>query len=167
MGTTVATAPTAPSAVHEKFSKGPGFVGTLIFIGVLVVGISYIGWSISRDLANLHVTSLLPYFLLGLALFVALGFEFVNGFHDTANAVATVIYTHTLDPHIAVVWSGFFDFLGVVTSTGIVAFGIISLVAGGIDSAGRQQRRIRHGFCLARCRDSVEPRHLVFRLARF
>jgi len=72
MGTTVATAPTAPSAVHEKFSKGPGFVGTLIFIGVLVVGISYIGWSISRDLANLHVTSLLPYFLLGLALFVAL-----------------------------------------------------------------------------------------------
>jgi PiT family inorganic phosphate transporter len=65
---------------------------------------------------------------LGLALFVALGFEFVNGFHDTANAVATVIYTHTLDPHIAVVWSGFFNFLGVVSSTGIVAFGIISLL---------------------------------------
>src|SRR6266478_4626997 len=128
MGTTVATAPTAPSGVHEKFSKGPSFARTLIFIGVLVVGISYIGWSISRDLANLHVTSLLPYFLLGLALFVALGFEFVNGFHDTANAVATVIYTHTLDPHIAVVWSGFFNFLGVVTSTGIVAFGIISLL---------------------------------------
>jgi PiT family inorganic phosphate transporter len=61
-------------------------------------------------------------------LFVALGFEFVNGFHDTANAVATVIYTHTLDPHIAVVWSGFFNFLGVVSSTGIVAFGIISLL---------------------------------------
>ena len=125
---TVTTAPTAPSAVHEKFSKGPGFIGTLIFIAALVVGISYIGWSLSRDLANLHVTSLLPYLLLGLALFVALGFEFVNGFHDTANAVATVIYTHTLDPHIAVVWSGFFNFLGVVTSTGIVAFGIISLL---------------------------------------
>src|SRR6266478_1401678 len=128
MGTTVATAPTAPSAVHEKFSKGPGFVGTLIFVAVLVVGISSIGWSLSRDLANLHVSSVLPYFLLGLALFVALGFEFVNGFHDTANAVATVIYTHTLDPHIAVVWSGFFNFLGVVSSTGIVAFGIISLL---------------------------------------
>jgi inorganic phosphate transporter, PiT family len=55
-------------------------------------------------------------------------FEFVNGFHDTANAVATVIYTHSMDPHIAVVWSGFFNFLGVVTSTGIVAFGIISLL---------------------------------------
>src|SRR6266849_399285 len=125
---TVAAAPTSPSAVHEKFSKGPGFVGTLIFIGVLVVGIAYIGWSLSRDLVTLHVTSVLPYFLLGLSLFVALGFEFVNGFHDTANAVATVIYTHTLDPHIAVVWSGFFNFLGVVSSTGIVAFGIISLL---------------------------------------
>src|ERR1700745_2432715 len=125
---TVATAPTAPSAVHEKFSKGPGFIGTLIFVAVLVVGISYIGWSVSRDLAHLHVTSALPCLWLGLALFVALGFEFVNGFHDTANAVATVIYTHTLDPHIAVVWSGFFNFLGVVTSTGIVSFGIISLL---------------------------------------
>jgi PiT family inorganic phosphate transporter len=125
---TVATAPASPSAVQEKFSKGPGFAGRLVFVGVLVVGIAYIGWSLSRDLVNLHVTSVLPYFLLGLALFVALGFEFVNGFHDTANAVATVIYTHTLDPHIAVVWSGFFNFLGVVSSTGIVAFGIISLL---------------------------------------
>jgi PiT family inorganic phosphate transporter len=128
MATTVATAPTGAAAVHEKFSKGPGFIGTLVFIGVLVIGIGYIGWGVAHDLANLHVTSALPYLLLGLALFVALGFEFVNGFHDTANAVATVIYTHTLDPHIAVVWSGFFNFLGVVTSTGIVAFGIISLL---------------------------------------
>jgi inorganic phosphate transporter, PiT family len=38
------------------------------------------------------------------------GFEFVNGFHDTANAVATVIYTHSLEPHIAVVWSGILNF---------------------------------------------------------
>jgi inorganic phosphate transporter, PiT family len=61
-------------------------------------------------------------------LFVALAFEFVNGFHDTANAVATVIYTHSLDPQIAVVWSGFWNFAGVVTSTGAVAFGIVSLL---------------------------------------
>ncbi len=53
---------------------------------------------------------------------------FVNGFHDTANAVATVIYTHSLDPQIAVVWSGFWNFAGVVTSTGAVAFGIVSLL---------------------------------------
>src|SRR5262249_29837987 len=51
-----------------------------------------------------------------------------SGFHDTANAVATVIYTHSLDPHVAVMWSGFCNFLGVVTSTGIVAFGIVSLL---------------------------------------
>jgi PiT family inorganic phosphate transporter len=70
----------------------------------------------------------MPYLLLGLALLVALGFEFVNGFHDTANAVATVIYTHSLEPHIAVVWSGFWNFLGVLMSTGLVAFGIISLL---------------------------------------
>src|SRR5262249_53413500 len=66
--------------------------------------------------------------LLGVALLIALGFEFVNGFHDTANAVATVIYTHSMPPLVAVVWSGFFNFLGVLTSTGAVAFGIISLL---------------------------------------
>jgi PiT family inorganic phosphate transporter len=66
--------------------------------------------------------------LLGIALFVALGFEFVNGFHDTANAVATVIYTHSLEPHVAVVWSGFWNFAGVMVSSGLVAFAIISLL---------------------------------------
>ena len=66
--------------------------------------------------------------LLGVALFIALGFEFVNGFHDTANAVATVIYTHSLPPQVAVIWSGFFNFLGVLFSTGAVAFGIVSLL---------------------------------------
>lgn len=66
--------------------------------------------------------------LLGIALFLALGFEFVNGFHDTANAVATVIYTHTLPAVPAVIWSGFFNFLGVLTSTGAVAFSIVHLL---------------------------------------
>jgi PiT family inorganic phosphate transporter len=66
--------------------------------------------------------------LLVCALVLALSFEFVNGFHDTANAVATVIYTHSLKPAYAVVWSGLFNFLGVLTSTGAVAFGIIALL---------------------------------------
>jgi PiT family inorganic phosphate transporter len=70
----------------------------------------------------------LPYLLLGLALFVALGFEFVNGFHDTANAVATVIYTNSLPPRAAVVWSGVWNFVGVLLSSGVVAFGIVSLL---------------------------------------
>src|SRR5215467_12094406 len=122
------TAPPQASVLHEKFAKGPGAIGILIF-GVVAIGaVVYIGWNLVRDLAEMRTGSALPYILLGFALLVALGFEFVNGFHDTANAVATVIYTHSLDPHIAVVWSGFWNFLGVVTSTGAVAFGIVSLL---------------------------------------
>jgi len=120
--------PVAPSAVHAKLSKGPGKLGILIFGVVLVVGLVYSGRSLISDLSGVHSPSVMPFVLLGLALLVALGFEFVNGFHDTANAVATVIYTHSLEPHIAVVWSGFWNFLGVVTSSGLVAFGIISLL---------------------------------------
>src|ERR1700754_1716828 len=63
-----------------------------------------------------------------LALGLALSFEFVNGFHDTANAVATVIYTHTLKPTVAVVWSGCWNLIGVLQSTGGVAFGVIALL---------------------------------------
>jgi PiT family inorganic phosphate transporter len=63
-----------------------------------------------------------------LALGLALSFEFVNGFHDTANAVATVIYTHTLPPTVAVVWSGCWNLIGVLTSSGGVAFGVVALL---------------------------------------
>jgi PiT family inorganic phosphate transporter len=63
-----------------------------------------------------------------LALGLALSFEFVNGFHDTANAVATVIYTHTLKPTYAVIWSGCWNLIGVLTSSGAVAFGVLSLL---------------------------------------
>ena len=63
-----------------------------------------------------------------LAVLFALGFEFVNGFHDTANAVATVIYTHSLSPAQAAVWSGLWNFLGVVLSSGAVAYGIVALL---------------------------------------
>ena len=118
----------APHAAHAKMAKGPGRVGMIVFGAALAVGISYAAIHLVSDLVHVHSTSYLPFILLGVALLVALGFEFVNGFHDTANAVATVIYTNTLDPHIAVVWSGFWNFLGVVLSTGGVAFGIISLL---------------------------------------
>ena len=66
--------------------------------------------------------------LLCLALLLALSFEFVNGFHDTANAVATVIYTHSLKPVQAVIWSGAWNLIGVLTSSGAVAFGIVALL---------------------------------------
>jgi PiT family inorganic phosphate transporter len=67
-------------------------------------------------------------FFLLLALALALCFECVNGFHDTANAVATVIYTQTLKPLYAVIWSGLCNFIGVVTSSGLVAYGIIAIL---------------------------------------
>ncbi len=67
-------------------------------------------------------------FFLVLAVALALGFECVNGFHDTANAVATVIYTHSLRPWIAVVWSGIWNLIGVLVSTGGVAYGVIALL---------------------------------------
>jgi PiT family inorganic phosphate transporter len=83
---------------------------------------------LAHDLQAERGTSVFPYLLLGVALLVALGFEFVNGFHDTANAVATVIYTHSLEPHLAVAWSGFCNFVGVLLSSGAVAFTIITLL---------------------------------------
>ncbi|MFZ6014364.1 MAG: inorganic phosphate transporter [Bacteroidota bacterium] len=66
--------------------------------------------------------------LLILCLLAACGFEFVNGFHDTANAVATVIYTHSLKPWFAVIWSGVFNFLGVLLGGIGVAMGIVNLL---------------------------------------
>ena len=108
----------------------PGKATALLFVALLIGGALFTGMSLSHDVANTdsHPTALLPYLLLGIALLIALGFEFVNGFHDTANAVATVIYTHSLPPNFAVVWSGIFNFLGVLVSSGAVAFGIISLL---------------------------------------
>jgi len=83
--------PVAVSAIHDKLNKGPGKIGVLIFGVVLIIGAIYAGSSLASDLSTIHSPSILPFLLLGLALLVALGFEFVNGFHDTANAVATVI----------------------------------------------------------------------------
>ncbi|MBV9488757.1 MAG: inorganic phosphate transporter [Verrucomicrobia bacterium] len=79
------------------------------------------------DLFGEHLAAGNALFLL-LALGMALSFEFVNGFHDTANAVATVIYTHSLRPWMAVVWSGLWNLFGVLTSTGAVAFGVVALL---------------------------------------
>src|ERR1700757_2703695 len=112
-----------------NMTAGPAAkIGMGIFGVVLIIGMIFIGRQLIGDLSEVHATSMMPYVLLGLALLVALGFEFVNGFHDTANAVATVIYTHTREPHVAVVWSGLWNFTGVVLSSGAVAFGIVSLL---------------------------------------
>ena len=113
---------------QEKLKKAtPGRIGIGAFSVILAGGVAYIATQIWRDLSVVHTTSVFPYVMLGLALVIALSFEFVNGFHDTANAVATVIYTNSLEPHVAVVFSGILNFIGVLLSSGAVAFTILQL----------------------------------------
>ncbi len=121
--------PARPSS-RPNLDKGFNPLTGIIFFGVLAAGFLFVIYSVYSDVeaSGAQVTTFLPFALLLVALLIALGFEFVNGFHDTANAVATVIYTHSLPAEMAVVWSGVFNFLGVLTSTGAVAFGIVSLL---------------------------------------
>jgi PiT family inorganic phosphate transporter len=118
------------AAEKPKLDAPSNPIVLILFFGFLAAGILYMAYSVYVDVdaAGAQATTYLPYLLLFVALLIALGFEFVNGFHDTANAVATVIYTHSMPAPVAVVWSGFFNFLGVVLSSGAVAFGIISLL---------------------------------------
>ena len=117
------------SVLDQKMSNNPaGRWGVIIFGILLIGGLAYIATRLTKDLSVVHNATVFPYFLLGLALIIALGFEFVNGFHDTANAVATVIYTHSLEPHLAVAWSGIWNFIGVLTSSGAVAYAIVALL---------------------------------------
>jgi PiT family inorganic phosphate transporter len=117
------------SMLDEKLEKSSaGKWGGIVFVVMLVVGVIYIATHLGADLAVVHSASVFPFILLGVALFIALGFEFVNGFHDTANAVATCIYTHSLEPHIAVVYSGIMNFIGVLLSSGAVAYSIVNLL---------------------------------------
>ena len=134
----MATSATSPSLVpssgkssvlDQKMSDNPaGRWGVLIFGVLLLGGLAYIATRLTKDLSVVHNASVFPFVLLGVALLIALGFEFVNGFHDTANAVATVIYTHSLEPHLAVAWSGIWNFVGVLTSSGAVAYAIVALL---------------------------------------
>src|SRR6202012_3818089 len=125
-----------PGSIEPAAHKGPDLSGAvnpltgIIFGGVIAAVLLFVAYSIYADVdaTGAKVTSYLPFIMLFVALLIALGFEFVNGFHDTANAVATVIYTRSLPAHIAVVWSGMFNLIGVLLSSGAVAFGIVSLL---------------------------------------
>ena len=125
-----AQAGTVARPARPDLDRGVHPSTAFIFLGLLAAGLLFVAYSLYSDVAasGAKTTTFLPYLLLFVALLTALGFEFVNGFHDTANAVATVIYTHSLPAEIAVVWSGSFNFLGVLLSSGAVAFGIISLL---------------------------------------
>jgi inorganic phosphate transporter, PiT family len=125
-----------PGSIEPAAKKGPNLDGGInplqgiIYMGVVAAALLFVAYSIYADVdaTGTKVTSYLPYLLLFVALLIALAFEFVNGFHDTANAVATVIYTRSLPANVAVVWSGMFNLFGVLMSTGAVAFGIVSLL---------------------------------------
>jgi inorganic phosphate transporter, PiT family len=117
-----------PAASSRLVAHKPSPWFKVLAIVVVIIGIIYAGYHLADDLSVVHDTRAYPFILLGIALAIALGFEFVNGFHDTANAVATVIYTNSMSPNLAVIWSGTFNFLGVLVSTGAVAFSIVSLL---------------------------------------
>ncbi len=120
----------ASRSSRPDFDRGFGRIGVTGFLMAVLGAIVFVAFCVYHDAqaAGVHAVAILPYVLLFVALLIALGFEFVNGFHDTANAVATVIYTNALSPSVAVVWSGFFNFLGVLVSSGLVAFSIVSLL---------------------------------------
>ncbi len=127
---TLVASASAPAIARPRMDYKPSPATLVIFVGLLTAGVLFTAYSVHRDVsaAGVQTVTYLPFVLLGVALLIALGFEFVNGFHDTANAVATVIYTHSLPPHVAVLWSGLWNFLGVLTSSGTVAFTVISLL---------------------------------------
>lgn len=117
------------AAAKPDLHRKPHVSMVAVFLLFLVSGIGYAAYGILTDTGNVgEPLALGALVLLGIALMIALGFEFVNGFHDTANAVATVIYTHSLPPLTAVIWSGVFNFLGVLVSTGAVAYSVITLL---------------------------------------
>ena len=115
---------------RPRMDHKPHAAGAIAFIVVLAAGLLFAAYSIATDMADVgeHNVAAGALVLLGLALLIALGFEFVNGFHDTANAVATVIYTHSLPPLVAVVWSGTWNLLGVLWSSGAVAYTVVTLL---------------------------------------
>ncbi len=128
LATTVQAMPSGRSLLDGKLRRTPSRAGLAMFVLAVAAGLCYIAFHLARDLDTVTISSSWPYLLLGLALLIALGFEFANGFHDTANAVATVIYTHSMEPNFAVVWSGLCNLAGVLLSSGAVAFAIITLL---------------------------------------
>jgi PiT family inorganic phosphate transporter len=117
-------------AAQSGISAKPPASAIPLFIGLLAAGLAFTIYSLGTDITTAGGTPLAigTFLLLGVALLIALGFEFVNGFHDTANAVATVIYTHSLPAQAAVLWSGLWNLFGVLVSSGAVAYGVLSLL---------------------------------------
>jgi PiT family inorganic phosphate transporter len=123
---------TGLSEEHPLYTSNSSFGRSgLAFVFLLLAGgATYVVSSLIQAVHDADVSAVqaVPWLMLMTALFIALAFEFVNGFHDAANAVATVIYTRSMPPHFAVMLSGVFNFIGVQTANGAVAWGIVSLL---------------------------------------
>ena len=107
--------------IRNKLMVQVAFASARFFLELL----NEIPMELLTSASSLPLISLL--FLL-FALTIAFGFEFINGFHDTANAVTTVIYTKSLPATPAVIYSGFLNFLGVMVGGTSVAFSIVNLL---------------------------------------
>ncbi|MCW5788166.1 MAG: inorganic phosphate transporter [Nitrospira sp.] len=118
----------ADRPLSASFEETSSQIGLFLILLLLTIGGIYVAGELTSDLSDVRASSVWPFVLLGCALLIALGFEFVNGFHDTANAVATVIYTYSMPAHVAVAWSGIWNFIGVMLASGAVAFGIVALL---------------------------------------
>ncbi len=117
------------TATPSRFDKPTPAMARILFVILLLGGLIFAGWNVIADtsaIGEYMAPGVLV--LLGVALLIALGFEFVNGFHDTANACATVIYTNSLSAPTAVGWSGVWNFIGVMSASGAVAYSIVALL---------------------------------------
>ena len=128
--TTIGSRAEIPTPSRPDMNGGNKPLHVILFFIVLIGALGFAAFSILQDMHSVGEGALATgtFVMLGIALIIALAFEFVNGFHDTANAVATVIYTRSLPPLVAVIWSGFWNFLGVALSTGAVAYSIVTLL---------------------------------------
>src|ERR1700761_9225118 len=109
-----------PARKGPNLDSGMNPLTGIIYMGVVAAALLFVAYSIYDDVhaTGTRETSFAPYILLFEALLIALGFEFVNGFHATANAVAPVVYSRSLPDNIAVVWSDMFNLFGVLMSSG-------------------------------------------------
>ncbi len=162
---TTAARPPAAAILDKKMKKSHALISGGVVGSAMLFGLGFIAVHIGQDMSGVMVTSIWPFLLLAVALLIALGFEFVNGFHDTANAVATVIYTHSLEPNIAVVWSGLCNLAGVLVSSRAVAFTVITLLPVELILQVSSGAGFAMVFALLHRRHYLEPEHVVVRAA--
>src|SRR5258708_37099031 len=87
-----------PARRGPDLSRGLNPLAGILFLGVLGAALLFVAYSIYADVdaTGTRITSYVPFIMLFVAMLIALGFEFVNGFPDTANPVAPAIYTRSL-----------------------------------------------------------------------